>query len=178
MRLRVSPVAIICLVYLLVYVLVWNKWLTLPWLVPVIFFGGFLGLVIPRATQLGAELYLAGASFNQATLKIFFASLLTSESERESRLHVSHLIHSYLFLFAYFAAALFVVTSTQYEFGKAAVLGCGLRLMYELVESRMGGTLKERWFTQFPARLSSGEMDIFVVVCLVAFAVVSILGMR
>lgn len=85
-------------------------------------------------------------------------------------------LRSYPLLFAYFVAAIFVITSTQNWFGKGFVLGLGFSLVGDIFTSRVPMTLRERWFSVFRTNLTDVELKYFVWVTVAAFGLISFLS--
>lgn len=85
-------------------------------------------------------------------------------------------LRSYPLLFAYFVAAIFVITSTQNWFGKGFVLGLGISLVGDIFISRAATTLRERWFSVFRTNLTDLELGYFVWVVVGTFGLLSFLA--
>lgn len=144
----------------------------------VIVLGSLLGMLLPKLVSIFSEVYLvpSSAASNSARIQNLFwqdsHSLIPSTK-------VGQMIYSYPFLFAFGAVALFVVTSTENWFGRAVVLGMGLRLSADLlVSNRDKQILKQRWFTTFSTRLTDSELDIFVYGNLALFLFLTIMAIR
>lgn len=140
--------------------------------------GSLFGMVLPKLVSAAAEVYLVPQP-GRSTFSRFFELFWQETHTLMPSTKVGQLLYSYPFLFAFGIVALYVVTSTDSWFGRALVLGMGLRLVADLfVSNRDKQILKQRWFTAFATRLSDAELDVFVYGSLALFILLTIISLR
>lgn len=141
-------------------------------------FGSLFGMLLPKLVSAVAEVYLVPAP-GSSSLSRFLGLFWQDSHTLIPTTKVGQLIYSYPFLFAFGLVALYVVTSTDSWFGRAMVLGMGIRLVADLfVSNRDKQILKQRWFTAFATRLSDTELDIFVYGTLALFILLTVISLR
>ena|SRR5258708_7431599 len=150
-----------------------------PLTIVFIIIGTFLGMLLPKAMTIGADLFLVSHSKDQESLVSRFSVVARKDAmSLFPTTKVGQLLYSWPFLFAFGVTALYIVTSTSGWFGKSLVLGMGLALVSDLfVSNRDKLVLKTRWFSAFHAKLSNTELDIFVYGSLAGFILLSILSL-
>ncbi len=153
-----------------------GQWLSIA----LIFTGSLFGMLLPKLIFVVSELML---SQKPAVNGSFFTSLLSMISQDSHSLipttRTGQLVYSYPFLFAFGLVSLYIVTSSSGWFGKALVLGMGLRLMIDLFMSNKDkAVLQQRWFSAFPAKLSHTELNIFVYGSIGIWVLLTILALK
>lgn len=144
-----------------------------------ILLGSLLGMLLPKLVSVAAEMYLVPAPGKVSPVSRFFHLVWQDSYSLMPTTKMGQLIYSYPFLFAFAVVSLYVVTSSESWFGRALVLGMGLRLIADLfVSNRDKGVLKQRWFTAFATKLSDAELDVFVYGSLAGFILLTILSLR
>ena len=148
-------------------------------LVLAICMGSLFGMALPKLLTVCADLLLReGVILNRAFLSNLTRLLTQEASDVIPTTRIGKLLYSYPFLFAFELVSLYVVTSSSNWFGKALVLGMGLRLTIDLVtHGRDVHSLRERWFSFFPTTLTDVELKLFVigsVLCLLFFTFLAI----
>lgn len=149
-------------------------------IIPVLLWGvgGAVGIVLPRAMDIGLLLFGKEQTGNAKQIVSDFKQEFLKKQDTATVVPKSPL-RSYPFLFGYAIASLYVLTSTKPVFGKALLLGVGLSLITDLLLHRKPkGELRSRWFRLFPTNLTDQELDIFVIVCVIGFGLISLLGIQ
>lgn len=140
--------------------------------------GSLLGVLLPKLVSAVAEIYLV-PNPEISNLQRFINLFWQDSHSLVPSTKIGQAIYSYPFLFGFGVVALFMVTSTSNWFGKALVLGMGLRLVADLfVSNRNKQVLKQRWFAAFATKLSDGELDVFVYGTLALFVILTVIGLR
>lgn len=86
-------------------------------------------------------------------------------------------IYGYPFLFGFALVAAAVLFSGAAAIGRGVILGCGLFFVLDVVvSSKDKQVLRSRWFSLFPTPLKDQELDVFVLVCLIAFGILTLVG--
>lgn len=149
-------------------------------LITFIIFGSGLGFCLPRLFMISA--YLLSPKDTKIDFKLARRMLLLFWSGNESVFStgsLGNLLHSYPFLFAFGACAIFVLVSSPHWFGRALVLGFGLHLILDLWKSQyQDHNLKQRWFSTYYVRLVDAELEIFVWVCVLVFIAMTIFSLK
>lgn len=141
--------------------------------------GGFIGFVLPILLDVLLPKMMDGSAKVDTT---FAKDILQASAYqlKQGNIHASNApktpLRSYPLLFAYFVAAVFVITSTQNWFGRGFVLGLGFSLVGDIYISRIPVVLRERWFSVFRTNLSDLELRYFVWVVVGAFGLISLLA--
>jgi len=143
-----------------------------------IFLASFLGMLLPKALTIGADLFLEHPQDTEPFFQRFLTVARKDAVSLFPTTKVGQLLYSWPFLFAFSVVALYVVTSTSLWFGKSLVLGMGLAFVEDLfVSNRDKLVLKTRWFSAFHAKLTDTELDVFVYAALAGFILLSILSL-
>jgi len=145
-----------------------------------IYVGGFFGMALPKLVCVFAQnLAKEKVTLNRYFFQSVWTMLRQENSHEAPTSRIGKLLYSYPFLFAFGMVALYVATSSSGWFGKALVLGMGLRLVIDIVESSADiSVLKARWFSEFPTRLTDLELRILVSVCVIFQIVLTILAIK
>lgn len=86
-------------------------------------------------------------------------------------------IYGYPFLFGFALVAAAVLFSGAAAIGRGVILGCGLFFVLDvLVSSTDKQVLRARWFSLFPTPLKDKELDVFVLLSIVVFGVLTLVG--
>ncbi len=141
--------------------------------------GSLFGMLLPKLVTVFAEIYLVPSTPGVSNFSRFTSLFWQDSHTLMPTTKMGQMIYSYPFLFAFGAVALYIATSSDNWFGKALVLGMGLRLVADLfISNRDKQILKQRWFTAFATRLSDMELDIFVYGTVALFVFITILALR
>lgn len=141
--------------------------------------GSLFGVLLPKLVTVFSEIYLVPGIPGVSSFSRFKTLFWQDSHSLIPTTKVGQMIYSYPFLFAFAAVAFYVVTSSESWFGRALVLGMGLRLVADLfISNRDKQILKQRWFTAFATRLSDGELNIFVYGTVALFIFITVLSLR
>ncbi|PWU23050.1 hypothetical protein C5B42_04245 [Candidatus Cerribacteria bacterium 'Amazon FNV 2010 28 9'] len=152
-----------------------TAWLTLFFL----FAGGMVGILLPKVVIVATQVLSVG-SFTMKSVSRFFQLMMKNESSilQSDTTHAASIVYSYPCALVVLIGGFYVISSSTLVFGKAAVLGCALRYVVELLESWQEGTMKQKWLRVFPVNLTTQELHIAVIVLLLAFGVFGIFGLK
>ncbi len=86
-------------------------------------------------------------------------------------------IYGYPFLFGFALVAAAVLFSGAAAIGRGVILGCALFFVLDVVvSSKDKQVLRSRWFSLFPTPLKDQELDVFVLLSIVVFGVLTLVG--
>lgn len=172
-----QKVLIAGILYIVLLSIVWYLRLQVIMTVALSLVGSIVGFLLPIVLDVLLPRMMDGSAKVDGT----FAKDILHESAdqlKQGNIHATNApqtpLRSYPLLVAYFAAAIFVITSTQNWFGRGFVLGLGFSLVADIFFSRAPGILRERWFSVFRTNLTDGELQYFVAIVIGAFALLSV----
>lgn len=141
--------------------------------------GSFIGFLLPIVLDVLLPKMMDGS----AVIGSDFAKGIVTESVqqiRQGNLSQNEVkktpLRSYPLLLAYFAATIFIISSTQNWFGRGFVLGLGFSLIADIVVYRSSVLLRDRWFSVFRTNLTDAELQYFVWIVVGVFGVLSVLS--
>lgn len=145
----------------------------------IIALGTLFGMLLPKLICALSELLSQEkVVLDGPTLRTFAQTMVHDPLVERPKTQTGQMIYSYPFLFAFALISLYIVTSSSVWFGKAVVLGMGLRLCIDIVMSGQDKTrLRERWFSIYQTRLSDSELSFFVYGSIVVWVALTIFSL-
>lgn len=141
--------------------------------------GSLVGFLLPIVLDVLLPKIIDGSAKADTT---FAKDILTASANQLKQGNVHSLdvtqtpLRSYPLLLAYFAATIFIITSTQNWFGRGFVLGLGFSLISDIYISRAPVSLRDRWFSVFKTNLSDVELRYFTWIIIAVFGVISLIA--
>lgn len=106
------------------------------------------------------------------TLYKYYYESVHLEHDKFARL----ITRSLLFILAYFALSIFIITSSGSSLGMGLISGIGLVLAFELWQSRTFVEFFNQYFVQAKKSWNSREIDGFVKIYLVFYSIITLLS--